>query len=121
MTEKWNGTDEQLEAYLKELEQIEPPKAMAGEIMDRLKEKQRREIVFFDSRVFQVLVSLSACFLLLFSGFFEGIVYKTVQYNGQINSYIGQQRQENLQERFERKADRYQQKVDKELKRYEKK
>ncbi len=124
MIEKWDYTDEELEDYLNGLELVEPPKAMADEIIDCAGKQRHRETILLDSRVFKVILSLSACFILLFTGTFQSIVSKTIQYNGQISSYVGQQallEQETLQERFNKKVDKYQQKIDKGLERYEKK
>lgn len=124
MIEKQDYTDRELEAYLNTLELVEPPKAMAGEIIDRAGKQRFRETIFLDSRVFKVILSLSACFVLLFTGTFQSIVSKTIQYNGQLSSYVEQQtvlEQQTLQEKFDKKIDKYQQKIDKGLERYEKK
>lgn len=117
-------TDEELEAYLNGIELIEPPKAMADEIINCAVKKNRGKRNFMDSQIFQVSLSLAACFVLLFTGTFQSIVNKTIQYNGQISSYIGRQalfEQKTLQEKLDQKMDQYQQKIDKGLERYEKK
>lgn len=124
MTEKQDYTDRELEAYLDTLELVEPPKAMADEIIDRAGKLRLRETIFLDSRVFKVILSLSACFILLFTGTFQSIVNKTIEYNGQLSSYVGEHTllgQETLQEKYDKKIDKYQQKIDKGLERYEKK
>lgn len=126
MTDKREYTDVELEAYLEKIELVEPPKAMAEEIIQRVyaEKRKHREIIFLDSRLFKVLLSLSACFILLFTGTFQDIVDKSIQYNGQMETYMERQAASEgdaLQKKIDRQVDKYKEKLEKGLERYEKK